>query len=83
MTPRQLANVLIKILGLSVCLRAIPAFLSNLLGIMYSLLPSHGDMVFYRLLTAFVGVGIEVAIGIFFILKSREITEFLFKGEDN
>ena len=78
MKTKQLANVLIKILGLSVLVHSIPGigsgvfFFTRARGV-----SSSGDGWLYALTTVIVPV-----IGIIFIVKSRDIATFLFKNED-
>ena len=83
MKSKQLANVLIKVLGLSICVRAIPGFISGVLSAFISFGMSRGEATFMRILASSVGAGVEAAIGIFLIVKSRKIAEFLFKGEED
>ena len=66
MKSKQLANVLIKILGLSILVHDIPGVFT----VLYSNLPN------------FLLLAVSVALGIFLIVKSRAIAEFLFKNED-
>jgi len=66
MRSKQLANVLIKILGLSLVVHGIP----GVIGVWYSSLFNGLQLVLLP------------ALGIFLIVKSRVIAEFLFKNED-
>jgi hypothetical protein len=80
MKPKQLANVLIKILGLSLCAHSLMPIAS---GFFYLLQPQSGTGYSYRangLYYVVTGL-IPAAIGIFFILQSRRVTEKLFKDE--
>ena len=80
MKPKQLANVLIKILGLSLCAQSItPAIVSvvslwKLSGAGYAL----GKDILPMLFMGFMPIGI----GIYLILQSRPLAEKLFKGEE-
>ena len=65
MKSKQLANVLIKILGLSMLVHDIPGFLT----------------VAYMSLANFLVLAVSAALGVFLIVKSRDIAEFLFKNE--
>ena len=67
MKSKQLANVLIKIVGLSMVVHDIPGFLT----VPYMTVPN------------FLIMAVSVALGIFLIVKSRDITAFLFKNEDD
>jgi hypothetical protein len=77
MKTKQLANVLIKLLGLSEVFHSIPAMISGMFGLMQSRgMGSPGGFWLYPGLSM-----VMAAIGIYFIVKSRDIAEFLFKGE--
>jgi hypothetical protein len=85
MKSKNLANVLLKILGLYICLCAIPSFV---IGFLYALLPPLGPAaprwefsVVHALVPA-VSYGIQAGIGILIIVKSRKIAEFWFKNEE-
>ena len=67
MRSKQLANVLIKILGLSVLVHSIP----GVLGVWYGSLFNSLQQV------------IMPVLGIWLIVKSRDIAEFLFKNEED
>lgn len=80
MKPKQLANVLIKILGLSLCAHSVVPILNGLINLLQSQ-PYTGygyrtGGLFY-LVTGL----IPAAIGFFLILQSRVVTEKLFKDE--
>ena len=79
MSSKQLANVLIKILGLAVCVRGVPTFLSELLFLL-RLAGGNASPGSYWLVP--VPSLILVIIGIYLIVKSRNVPEYLFKGED-
>jgi len=79
MKTKQLANILIKILGVSFFLHAIPSMVSGFLMGLFSLGPSKMPSYSW---TYAVGGGIQIAIAVLFIIKSRQIAEFLFKGQD-
>jgi hypothetical protein len=83
MKSKQLANVLIKILGLYVCLGAIPGFIS---GILYGLtalgMKTDTTGMVMRMVSYSVGDTVEAVVGIVIIVKSRKISEFWFKNED-
>jgi hypothetical protein len=81
MKPKQLANVLIKILGLSVIAHGIPSLVNGLFALlqittdnsMYARNYRFGQIVAFEL--------IPLAIGIGLILGSRWLVEILFKDE--
>jgi hypothetical protein len=77
MKPKELANVLIKLLGLSFGLYAIPGFVSGIVQWISSSGITTHIIVYPVLITS----GVQVAIGIFIIAKSAMITELLFKGQ--
>ena len=79
MKSKQLANVLIKILGLSVLVHGIPSIISGLLSMLQ--VRGMGSQGSYFWLYPLSPV-IVVAIGIYFIAKSRDVAAFLFKDED-
>ena len=66
MKSKQLANVLIKVLGLYFCLGDIPRLVSGLMA----------NMGGYE-----VGNALQMALGIYLIAKSRPLAEFWFKDE--
>jgi hypothetical protein len=84
MKSKQLANVLIKIIGLYVCLTAIPSFLSGILIGLSSFGWSKPDTtgMVMRMVSISIADAIQAAVGIFLIIKSRKLAEFWFKNED-
>jgi hypothetical protein len=92
MKPKDLVDVLLKILGLSMCLNAIPSFLSQPL-IFFLPFWSSGqsssatnDLIFHETIanaTSFaISEAARISIGIYVVVKSRKISEFLFKNEE-
>jgi hypothetical protein len=83
MNPKQLANVLVKILGLSLCAHSITSVIVAILGglqigvVGFQNWPRQ----FFPYLISLIVSLLPFAIGIFLILRSRWITEFLFKNE--
>ena len=83
MKSKQLANVLIKILGLSVLVEGIPSILNGL----FSLLQLRGagsqigNMGYFFWLYPLSSV-VTAVIGVYLIVKSREVAEYLFKGDE-
>ncbi len=77
MKSKQLANVLIKILGLSVCVHAAGPLLSGLFNLARARSGAvPGEYWFYPLPSLILAV-----IGICLIVRSRGVAEFLFKDE--
>ena len=90
MKPKQLANVLTRILGLSLCAHGIPSIIMAAVGGILLLIgrmqdgnpniTNHysymGYSMLYSLSTVF-----EFAIGIYLIVRSRQLVEKLFKDE--
>jgi hypothetical protein len=79
MKTKQLANVLIKILGLSVIVHPIPTIITGLLQM--TQVRGMGSQGAYFWLYPFSYV-ILIAIGIYLVVKSRDVAAFLFKDED-
>ena len=82
MKSKQLANVLIKILGLSVIVQSIPAIIRGLVNAIHAGMRAREvgmppDYWFYPASSV-----VLAAIGIYLMLKSRDVAECLFKGED-
>jgi hypothetical protein len=77
MKKKQLADVLIKILGLSVVVNAIPSLVSGLVGMMK--VPEGFDSSFGYYA---VGSVVTAIIGISLIFQSRVVVEYLFKEDD-
>ncbi len=80
MKPRELANILIKILGLSVCLHAIPGFVSGFLRGLTS--PTRASSAAANNWTYAVGWLVYLIVGILLLVQSRSVAGVLFKGED-
>ena len=89
MNSKQLANVLIKILGLSIGIHAFPASilavisaLEALIHAMQNIHPAGAQFPNWTYSMSYViQSSVELAAGAFLILRSRWITEFLFKNE--
>ena len=77
MKTKQLANVLIKILGLSVVVHGIPSIFSGLFTILQVPRGSSGNYWYYPVASV-----ITLGVGIYLIIKSRDVAEYLFKGDD-
>jgi len=78
MKTKQLANILIKILGLSVFVESIPGIITGLYNAV-RIRPAGGpgDFWFYPVSSL-----VLAAIGIYLIIQSRPVTALLFKSED-
>lgn len=76
MKTKQLANVLIKILGLSVVVHSIPALITALLSTM-QLRAASGGYSLYPISTVVLAV-----LGICLIVKSRCVADLLMKNEE-
>jgi len=89
MKPKQLANVLIKILGLSICIHGFPAFVAAAIGageflirLMHDGHPASSSFPYWTYsLTYLIQAVIEFAAGILLIVYSRWLTDKLFKDE--
>ena len=82
MKTKQLANILIKILGLSVIVHGIPSIITGFLPMLQAIgRSSSGGFGGFYWLYPFSSV-ILVVIGIYLIVKSRDVAAFLFKDED-
>lgn len=80
MKSKQLANVLIKILGLSVCIHAIPGFVSGFLRGLFSYSERSSGVYSHEWVYA-VGSAVYMVAGIILVVQSRCVAEFLFKNE--
>jgi hypothetical protein len=90
MKPKQLANVLIKILGISVIVHAMPSFLTGLFaellgffsGLASSATRSSGSYsLTFPFASGLAGI-VSIAIAIVLIVKSRKIAEYLFSDDE-
>jgi hypothetical protein len=80
MKPKQLANVLIKILGLSFCVDGVVRAASGILNLFAMLAIRNGLSSVYVWLNPLTGLFLAV-IGFLFIVLSRPIADFLFRDE--
>jgi hypothetical protein len=77
MKTKQLANVLIKILGLSVVVHTIPSIITAIYNVMRVRpfgVPGESWFVFFPGL-------LLLAMGVYLVIQSRQVTGFLFKNE--
>ena len=82
MKSKQLANVLIKIIGLYVCLCAIPEVFSGTAAVLATTLgnPKSDDMLYYQIPNG-IGAFVQILVGIFLICKSPKLAAYWFKDE--
>ena len=80
MKTKQLANALIKILGLSVLVQGIPSILAGLLAMLQFGGVGFGSPGPYNYFLHLLPTLIMVAIGIYLIVKSRDVAAFLFRA---
>jgi hypothetical protein len=86
MKSKQLANVLIKIVGLYVCLLAIPSCVA---GILYGFsafgmkTDTTGMAIFMRMGNYAIGAAIQAAVGIVLIAKSQKVAGWMFKSDED
>ena len=81
MKTKQLANILIKILGLSVLVHSISSIISELLPFL-QIMGANGNLHSnYYWLYPLSSV-VSAIIGIYLLVKSRDVAAFLFKVED-
>jgi len=81
MKSKQLANVLIKMLGLSVCISGIPYLIRDIIVVLSSSRVAGTDAVEMALGYA-IGAAVQVAFGIFLIVASRKISGWMFATDD-
>jgi putative Ca2+/H+ antiporter (TMEM165/GDT1 family) len=74
MKSKQLANVLIKVLGLSLCVQSANHCVTGIFNLLASRMPFP--------LINFVAAAILAAVGIYFIVRSQNVAGCLFRGED-
>ncbi len=77
MKPKELANVLIKILGLSLCAESVAPIINEILAVYAN--RGNGNVLWW---SAFAYGLPKAIIGIIFIVKSRAIVRVLFRDED-
>jgi len=80
MNQKQLANVLIKILGLYFCVDGVVRVISGVFNLLAILASRSGFGSFYAWVSPFTGI-ILGGIGLLLILLSRMIADVLFKDE--
>ena len=91
MNQKQLANVLIKVLGVSFCIHGFPSVVVGIVAGLLSLVRAmhdgnqtnmHGLNTFwFSSLSYLVSCVVEFGIGIFLIIRTSWLTDKLFKNE--
>jgi hypothetical protein len=85
MKSKQLANVLIKITGLYICVFAIPALVAGIVVWLTShdlWAQSNRGTLLTEMLSALVRSAVQAGVGVFLIVWSRPIAGWLFKNEE-
>ena len=84
MKSKQLANVLIKILGFSLCVQSVIPVVNGVFITFANTTSNRGGISYFahNLLANLLYWLVLAAIGILLIAVSRKIAEFLLKGED-
>jgi hypothetical protein len=81
MKSRQLANVLIKIVGFYICICAIPSCVGGICLAIETKGFTTSDLIM-RTFSFAIGYGIQAVVGIIIIAMSRKISGWMFKSED-
>jgi hypothetical protein len=82
MKSKQLANVLIKTIGLYICLCAVPGFISGICLIFSSAMGISWSEKLFSMESYAIGNVVQAVVGIIIIIKSQKIAGFWFKNED-
>jgi hypothetical protein len=85
MKSKQLANVLIKVLGLSVCLYAIPSCVSGILRGISQFAQFENSQKWLTVIPVIaygIGAAVQAVIGLVIIAKSQNIAGWMFKDDD-
>lgn len=80
MTKKQLADVLIKILGLSFCVDGIIRMVSGVINLLATLATRFSTGSIYSWITPFTGLVLAL-VGLLLIVLSRAIADILFRDE--
>jgi hypothetical protein len=84
MKSKPLANVLLKIIGLYVCLCAIPGLVVGISAVILTALGEHKlDHMLAWPFPEALGAVIQIVVGALLTIKSRNLAEFWFKNEDD
>ena len=83
MKSKQLANVLIKVIGLYICLDDIPSIIAGILAFFWR---GVGDAKWadetMRYFAFSIGSAMQLVVGILLIIMSRKLAGFWFKDEN-
>jgi len=82
MKSKTLANVLIKILGLYICLCALPSVLGDLIAAFVDVGPEKTGSVYWRFIPFAISYGVQLICGIIIILSSRKVAGLLFREDE-
>jgi hypothetical protein len=82
MKSKQLANVLIKIIGLYVCVSAIPGIISTICVAVAPLAGTTLARETLRWAPYAIGYAVQTAVGIVLIVQSRPLAGYWFKPDD-
>jgi len=83
MKPKQLAAVLIKVLGLSLCAHSLSTVIASVIGFPFTIgLASGGSRMILSYLTSMVYGIVPFAIGLWLILGTKWFVERLFTDEE-
>jgi hypothetical protein len=83
MKPRQLANVLIKVAGLYICVSNIPGLVYGIFAVyMQDALRPNGSEMGFGILSYVGSAIIGLVLGILLIVKSQKLAAFWFKNDE-
>ncbi len=82
MKPSQLGTILIKILGIWMCVQAIAPFVSGFLRGLLSIPDTGGYGAAGQVWTDVAGSGVYIIVAIIFIVKARQIARLFFSRDD-
>jgi len=83
MKSKQLANVLIKVMGLYLCISTIPGIIGGSISIFGRYAGGTWTERFINLGAYSLGNVIQGLIGLFLFIKSRNLSDSWFKGEED
>ena len=85
MKTKQLANILIKILGLSAFIHSIPGLITGFYDAVRVQMAIEAGTHYFNTPSAWIypiSSLVMAAIGVYLIIQSRQVTELLFKSDD-
>ena len=82
MKSKTLANVLIKLLGLSICLYAIPSVVSNIIETFIGFGQDRTAFVYTHLIPYGIDSVVKGIMGVMVILSSRKIAGLFFRDDE-